>query len=62
MGRAAEKNGEEPRNCTGVSHETSTKLHEINWVLMQKKYIIMGSIISVTELGLLSKTEWKENR
>jgi len=62
MGPAAEKNGEQPRNCTGVSHEMSTKLHEINWVLLLKIHIIMGSIITVMELGLLSKTECKENR
>jgi len=46
MGPAARKNGEEPRNCTGVSHQTSTKLHEINWVLLQKIHTIMGSTIN----------------
>jgi hypothetical protein len=46
IGPAVREHCEHVRNCcTRVSYETSTKLQEINWVLLKKMYITMGSII-----------------
>jgi hypothetical protein len=61
MGPAAGRNGKEPHDCPRVSHKRSTKLHETNWVLLQKIHITKG-LITVMELGPLSKTECIENR